>query len=125
MDELELFDTVEDMLGGVVMALGGPKKVGSRLWPDLPVERAAQNVRDRLNADRREMFSPQQMVFLLKEAREAGYHAGMRWLSCECGYTGTRPAERDAQKAELQRQFVRAVDVVQRLGKQLEKLGAD
>ena len=41
MDELELFDTVEDMLGGVVMALGGPKKVGSRLWPDLPVERAA------------------------------------------------------------------------------------
>ena len=82
-------------------------------------------MRDRLNADRREMFSPQQMVFLLKEAREAGYHAGMRWLSCECGYTGTRPAERDAQKAELQRQFVRAVDVVQRLGKQLEKLGAD
>jgi len=125
MDELELFDTVDDMLNGIVVALGGPKKVGGLLWPELPVERAAQNVRDRLNADRRELFSPQQVLFLLKSARDQGYHAGMRWLSGECGYTGVKPAERDQQKADLQRQFVRAVDIVQRLGKQLEKLGAD
>lgn len=125
MDELELFDNIDEALSGVVLALGGAKKVGALLRPDLPIDQAAGYVRDRLNADRRELFSPQQVLFLLKAARDQGYHAGMRWLSVECGYTGTKPAERDQQKADLQRQFVKAVDIVQRLGKQLEKLGVD
>lgn len=123
MDELELFDTIDEALGAIVLALGGAKKVGAMLWPDLPVERAAGNVRDRLNGDRRELFSPQQVIFLLKKAREADYHAGMRWITGECGYTGTKPAERDEQRADLQRQFIRAVDVVQSLGKKLERFG--
>lgn len=122
MDELELFDSFEEALGGVVLALGGAKKVGAMLWPDLPIERAAQNVRDRLNSDRRERFSPQQVVFLLRQAREAGYHAAMRWLAGECGYVAPRPAERDAQKAELQLQFVRAAQLVARIGEQIKRL---
>ena len=122
MDELELFDNIDEALSGIVLALGGNKKVGAMLWPDLPIERAAQNVRDRLNGDRRELFSPQQVVFLLKKARDCGYHAGMRWLASECGYTGTKPAERDEMKADLQRQFIQSVAVVQSIAKKIERL---
>ena len=124
MDELELFDNIDEALSGVVIALGGAKKVGHLLRPDLPIDQAATYVRDRINTDRRELFSPQQVVFLFKKARDAGYHAGMRWFAGECGYTGTRPAELDEQKADLQRQFIAAIGAAERLGKQLQRLEA-
>lgn len=124
MDELELFDNIYEALGAIVLALGGAKKVGKMLWPDETMERASQNVNDRLNSNRRELFSPQQVIFLLKKARDVNYHAGMRWISGECGYTGTRPADRDEQKADLQRQFVHAASILQNLGEQLKRMDA-
>lgn len=121
-DELELFDNIDEALSGIVLALGGAKKVGAMLWPEESVARAAQNVTDRLNSNRRELFSPQQVVFLLKKARASGYHAGMRWLASECGYTGLRAAEPDEVKADLQRQFISRVDDLQRLATKIGRL---
>ncbi len=122
MDELELFEDMQDLLRGIVQALGGPKKVGPMFKPELEVDRAAQWVRDRVNADRRERFDPEQILFLFKKAREVGYHAGMRWFAAETGYIAPRPAERDEQKADLQRQFIQAAAVVQAIGKKIERL---
>ncbi len=124
-DELELFEDMQDLLRGIVQALGGPKKVGPMFKPELEVDRAAQWIRDRVNADRRERFDPEQILFLFKKAREIGYHAGMRWFAAETGYLAPRPAERDEQKADLQRQFIGAVHRVEQLAARIERLGAE
>ena len=58
MQQRLIFDSIIDALGEIVRACGGPKAVGAKMRPELPVEQAAGWVRDNLNATRREHFTP-------------------------------------------------------------------
>lgn len=123
MDQQRLiFDGILDALGEVVRALGGPKAVGSAMRPELPLDQAAQWVRDCLNANRRERFDPDQVLWLLRKGRDVGCHAAMHFACDEAGYFRPAPLDPQDERAQLQRDFIDAVKEARAIGERLERL---
>lgn len=106
-----------------VDALGGPKAVGSRLWPDYAPERACVKLNHCLEVGRAEKLHLSQILLILAWAKAANYHAGMEQLGHLCGYT-VRPKLADEDFAELKRRFAetqaRNAELVRQLGEKLE-----
>lgn len=100
---LPFFEDLNDALRTVVQTLGGAKRVGQAIRPDLGVDAASRWVLDCLNADRRERFTPDQAVLLLMQARAAGFHAAFHYLCDELGYQRAAPIEPRDEQAELLR----------------------
>lgn len=115
MIEQALFhDSIHEALRDVVMACGGYKAVGRRLWPEKSVEAAGRLLADCLNDARSERLAPEQVLLLLRMGREAGCHAAMAYLAGEAGYQAI-PVEPEDEKAKLQREFIDAVGRMERL----------
>ncbi len=117
----ECFDSVNDALQSAVTALGGFKKVGPALRPELPIDQAAGWLRDCLNAARREKLAPEQMMLVLRMARAAGYHAAMNFVAFDTGYKAS-PVDPQSQEAELQARFVDAVEGLSAIQAQLQRI---
>ena len=117
---------VEDLptaIRTVIQALGGAKKAGSMLRPELPADDAARWLRDCLDDSRREKLSLEQFLLLLTEARRAGCHAAMAYLCETAGYAPPQPVEPEDEAAELQRQFIASVALMQQIERRLSALG--
>lgn len=98
----ELFhESLNDALREVVQALGGPKRVGAAMRPEKSPDEAGRWVLDCLNADRREHFHPDQVLWLLREGRRIGCHAGARFMNREAGYAEPVPIDPSDQKQKL------------------------
>ncbi len=122
--QLELMhESINDALAYIVQSLGGAKKCGSLMRPELPADQAAGWVRDCLNPTRREKFSPEHVVWLFRMARQAGVHSGFAYLAAECGYAAPSPLEPEDERAELMREFIEAERRLQRLAGRLERVG--
>ena len=79
-------ERIEDAIDEVVRQCGGRKKLACEMWPDKPA-REAHNLMDAcLNPERRERFSPSQLLYIARRGREADCHALMKYLGAECGY---------------------------------------
>ena len=118
---LPIFADWNDALDGVVHALGGYKKVGCMLRPELrekPVA-GAQWLRDCLNPDKPERLNPDQVVLLLRLAKVEDYHAAKHWLDAEIGYEQGRPLNPQDEAASLQQ---RGADLVRELRGITERL---
>jgi hypothetical protein len=116
----ECFENINDALQAIVKALGGYKRVGPMLRPEL--EEAAGNwLRDCLNPSRREKLSPEQVMLVLRKAREAGYHAGMSFIAFDVGYKAT-PVDPQTQEAELQERFIAAVEHLQGIQSNMQRI---
>lgn len=79
---------------------------------------------DCLNDSRREHLSPLQVVWLLREGREAGHHGAMRWLAVEAGYTEPAPVEPEDERSRLQREYIDATRNLARMVERIERLAA-
>jgi hypothetical protein len=110
-----------EALSGIVAALGGAKVVGSKFFTDLSPEAAGRRVLDALNPDRTQIFSPTQVFTLFKWAREKGYHVAMEYFADGCGYSRPTPIAPEDARAELQRQFIDAIDRAEKIGKRLQR----
>jgi hypothetical protein len=79
-------ERIEDALDEAIRMCGGRKKVACEMWPEKP-QREAHNLMDAcLNPERRERFSPAQVLYIAKRGAEAGCHAVMHYMAAECGY---------------------------------------
>lgn len=123
-NDLAMFSDFDDALSGAVMALGGWKKVGCLLRPELAPKPdiAAQWVRDCLNPDKRERLNPHQLLLLMRLGREAGYHATKYWLDAELGYEQGSPLDPRDEAAKLQRDFIAAIQLSKALAEKMERL---
>jgi hypothetical protein len=117
-------ESITDALREAINACGGNKKVGPVLYPDLPVDQAAGRIRDCLNPDRRELFSPDQVVLIARLARDAGNHAIMNHLAVELGYLKPAPVEPEDEIARLQREFVEATKSLHSMATRIETITA-
>jgi hypothetical protein len=117
-------ESITDALREAINACGGNKKVGPVLYPDLPVDQAAGRIRDCLNPDRRELFSPDQVVLIARLARDAGNHAIMNHLAVELGYLKPAPVEPEDEIARLQREFVEATKSLHTMATRIETITA-
>jgi hypothetical protein len=79
-------ERIEDALDEVIRVCGGRKEFACEMWPDKP-QREAHNLLDAcLNPERREKFSPSQIIYILKRGRGVGCHSLMFYISRECEY---------------------------------------
>lgn len=117
----EVYESLNDALSSAVKALGGFKKVGPMLRPELSIDGSSQWLRDCLNTDRRECLHPEQVLLLMREARRAGWHALMEFVAFDAGYAAT-PVTPDSQESELQRRFLNAVEGLTAIQAQLQRI---
>ena len=117
----ECFESINEALQSAVTALGGFKKVGPALRPELPIDQAAGWLRDCLNPSRREKLSPEQVLLIVREASRAGVHSLMNFIAFDTGYKAT-PVAAQTVEAELQQRFVAAVDGLAAIQSQLQRV---
>jgi len=117
----ECFESINDALQAAVTALGGYKKVGPMLRPELAIDQAANWLRDCLNAARREKLAPEQVMLILRKAREAGYHAAMNFVAFDTGYKAT-PVDPTSQVEQLQERFCDSVQTLSAMAAKLERM---
>lgn len=99
-------DTLNDALIACVKALGGSKQVGPKLWPEKAPDHAQRALLDCLNEDRPAKLSPEQVLLILRMAREKGHHETINFILDSLGYAGAQPIEPKDEAAELRRQVL-------------------
>lgn len=117
-------ESITDALREVVQAAGGAKKVGGLMFPDMPIDHAASRVRDCLNTDRRERFTSEQVLMLIRLGRQAGCHAVMTFMAHDAGYADPQPVEPEDEVARLQREFVEASKALMSMATKIESIQA-
>ena len=123
MDQEALF--VEDIyqaLSDAIRAIGGPKAVAHELWPDKPIDKAANLLNDCLNRNRSEKLDPEQVIYIIKASKKAGCHVPMKFIADECEYDNPKPITPEEQMNDLQLLFVEKVSELQKIEKQLKGL---
>lgn len=122
-DQPPLFvESVYDALRAIVNHIGGPKTVGAVLWPAKSVDDGRKLLLDCLNPDRNEKLDPDQVVMLLRLAREAGFHVAKHWLDAETGYLPSTPADPQEEQARLVSVIESAGVTMQRALETLDKM---
>ena len=116
------FESVNEALIATVKALGGSKQVGHKLWPEKTVDAAQRHLLACLNEDKAERISPEQLVLLMRMAREAGCHGVIQHLCASLGYAEPVPVEPRDELAELLRQNLEAHRESQRRQERIERL---
>jgi len=91
--------------------------------PEKSVDDARRWLLDCLNPDRAEKLAPDQVLWILKEARKVGCHAAMAYISRECGYADPQPIEPADERAELQREYIAAVKTLAAITTRIERNG--
>ena len=115
--------TLSEVLKQAVIRLGGSKHVGGLLWPEKEITHAARLLCNCLDDHRAEKLSPDQALLILKKANEAGYHDAMHAICDMVGYSRPIPIEPADERAQLQKDFIAAKEVMASLVERMEKLG--
>lgn len=120
-----MYDSPEEVLRACVDRLGGAKSIGCRMKPELAdrPDVAARWVLDRLNEDRRERFTLDQVVTLLRWACAAGWHEGMAHWNRLCGYGPAAPLAPEAEVAEIQKRLEATFTTQRKLLAQMQAAG--
>jgi hypothetical protein len=117
-------DSVNEALREAVKALGGAKEVGKKLRPEKMADEAGRWLLDCLNPERRERLDPEQVMWILREARKVGCHVAMNYIAQDAGYSAPQPVEPEDEKAELQRKFIESTHALARMAQRIEQLSA-
>lgn len=115
-------ESLNDALIECVKAAGGSKQVAHKLWPEKTIDAAQRHLLNCLNEDKAERLAPDQVLFLLKLAREKGHHGGMNFITAVLGYTTPHPVEPQDELAEMQRQFIEATKSLSKMAERIESL---
>lgn len=109
-------DDYYDAIRAAIEGLGGFKRVGSDLKPDLSVEAAGRWLADCCNVDKREKLALTELAYIRKTARKAGVHVLAAFEAMDAGYAPPQPLSPEDESAQLQRDFiasVKALEVIQ------------
>ncbi|MBI5255407.1 MAG: hypothetical protein HY855_02830 [Burkholderiales bacterium] len=106
-------------------AIGGSKAAAALLWP----AKAARDVEDArrylaacLNPDRSEKLSLDEVLLIMRTARDHGCHIGMNYLATTLGYAEPVPIDTKDELAELLRASIEANRETQRRQERIERL---
>lgn len=113
---------INEALIDVVKALGGSKQVAPLLWPTKAPDAAQRLLLGCLNEDRPEHLTPDQVIYILKLARDRGIHTGVNAICSVLGYAEPTPIEPRDEAAELQRQYIEATRSMAAIAARMEKL---
>src|SRR5579859_5558966 len=112
------YENIYDALRAAVQSAGGAKVVGHMLWPAKPVADAHRELLDALNRDRPRKLDPEEVLRVLRLARDAGFHAAKHFVDDHTGYV--RGAPMDPQVARD-----KAIEAVQAAAQALARATAE
>jgi hypothetical protein len=115
-------ESLADALRECIAVCGGLKAVGKVLWPEKDCDIAGRLLADCLNEAKREKLSPEQVLLLLRSAREKGCHAGMAFIARDLGYADPQPIEPEDERAKLQREFIESTKRLAQMAQRIEQL---
>jgi MoaA/NifB/PqqE/SkfB family radical SAM enzyme len=98
---------IED-IKAAVQCLGGAKSVATALWPHKPLDAARKDLLDCLNRDNAHKFDAEEILAILKMARESGYHQAKHWIDRAVGYEASAPLDPAVEKDRLAEALERA-----------------
>jgi len=104
-----------------ILACGGYKQVGAAIWPNKAPDAAQRSLLNCLNEDRAERLSPDQVMQVLRMARDKGVHTGMGALCELLSYAAPVPLEPQDEADQLRREVLA---MGQQLQATLERLNA-
>lgn len=116
---LLFYDSIYDALRGFVSYAGGSKVVGPRIFPHKG-DKAAAWLDDCLNPDRPAKLDPEELLTMVRLARDAGFHGLAQYIGDSVGYEMKVREPRDVL-AELYGQFIERSKELQRLGERIER----
>jgi len=119
---VSIHENLNDALKEVVLALGGTKRVGARLWPEKSADEAGRRLADCLNPDRRDRLDPEQVLWLLREGRRVDCHAAMFFVCATAGYEKPEALNDAERKALLHQEFVESSKRMEMLWRQINAL---
>jgi hypothetical protein len=108
-------ENLNDALRHAVKALGGFEVVGSDLWPTKGRKAAGILLSDCLNPERPAKLDLDDVVGLLKLARDRGVHCAMQQLCLDAGYKTPEIAAAKTPRQELATKMQRAAAEYSRL----------
>lgn len=117
-------DSIEEAVAEVALACGGRKAFAAAMWPALGTREAHNRFDACCNPERREMFHPSDLLYIIRRGREVGRHSVMLFLAREAGYSDPIPLEPEDERAKLQREFAEAVRAQAKLVERMERLNA-
>jgi len=82
-------DDIYDALSSCVESLGKAKKVGSKLWPAMPIDAAGRKLSDCLNPENAQKLSLEEFWLILRWAREKDVHTFARFFAQSLDYDFT------------------------------------
>ena len=117
-------DSLNEALVACVKAAGGSANVGPKLWPEKQREAAQRLLLDCLNDERPAKLSPEQVLLVLRLAREKGFHGGINFIAADLGYGVPAPLDPRDEAADLMRQYIESVAEQKRTADRMEKAAA-
>lgn len=114
-------ESLNDALIACVKACGGSKVVGLALWPAKGLEAAQRNLLACLNPDRNEKLGPDEVLHVMRMARDRGFHEGMQYIAASLGYSMPIPVEPRDELAELLRQHLEATKETNRRQERIDR----
>ena len=100
--------TIEEALKEAVKAMGGAKSVGVQMRPEKLAIDAGAWLSDCLNHEKRDKLSLEQVMWIIREARQHGCHVAMDFICETAGYESAKPLEPENEKSKLMREFIEA-----------------
>lgn len=123
-DQIPLFvDDYYDAVRAAVEGLGGYKRVGHDMRPDLSVDAAGRWLADCINPDKREKLSLTELAYIRKAARQAGVHVLAAYEMQDSGYAPPQPVAPEDEAAQLQREFIASVKALEAIQARLARVG--
>lgn len=114
-------ESIEEAMDEVIKACGGRKAFACEMWPSMPVREAHNRIDACLNPERREKFSPHDLLYVLRRGRDAGCHSLMGFLAGDAGYRA-EPIEPEDEMARLQREFLAGVEAQKVTAARMERI---
>jgi hypothetical protein len=126
MDKQQIPLFVEDYseaIRATIQALGGFKRIGAELKPDMAVDAAGRWLSDCCNPDKREKLAPSELAYIRKRARAEGVHILVAYELREAGYAEPQPLEPQDERAALMRDFIKAQQGMASIVARMERMG--
>jgi hypothetical protein len=114
-------ESLNQVLIDCVKAAGGSAVVGAKIFPEKAPLGAQRTLLDCLSEDRPAKLSPEQVLLVLRLAREKGYHEGMNFIAADLGYGTPVPIEPRDEVADLMREFNASVEKQAALADKIQK----
>jgi len=124
-DQIPLFvDDYYAAIRAAIEGMGGFKRVGHTLKPDLTVDAAGRWLADCCNPDKREKLSLTELAYIRKTARQHGIHVLTAYELQDAGYAAPQPLNPEDEAAKLQRDFIASVKALEAIQARLAKVSA-